>query len=285
MTPPPPMPWMLNLAGWGIVLLGIVMPVLVWVRWRRRQAAGFSIVRGIQAAPLRGIEFLQLLALIILAQSLFILAGVILRALGFLKGEEHQAFYLIVFQSLFYLVALGITRWFLRQTGKDWSRAFGLRASNFKNILVTAGVGLISILVPLQVLILTTQILFDALHWPLDPQPIIQMMLDVHDPGLRVGLILVAVVGAPVVEEIFFRGLLYPCLKERFGFAHALWINAALFAAFHRHGASALPLFGLGMAFTLLYEWRGNLGASILMHAGFNSFSMATLFLMEKYRP
>lgn len=285
MIDPPKLPWPLALVCWGIVLLGIVMPAVVWARWRKRRAAGFSITRGLQATPLGGREFLRLLAILILVQSMFILASVVIHGLGLLEEPARRVYHLIIYQSLFYLVCVGITHRFLRQAGRDWNQAFGLRASDFKNVLITASVTLVSVLIPLQLLTLTTQLIFSILGWPLEPQPIIQLMLDIHDPGLRIGLVLVAVLGAPVVEEVFFRGLLYPCLKQRLGFGHALWINAALFAAFHRHGASALPLFGLGIAFTLLYEWRGNLGASILMHAGFNSFSMALLFLTEAYRP
>jgi uncharacterized protein len=89
------------------------------------------------------------------------------------------------------------------------------------------------------------------------------------------------VVGAPVTEELFFRGVLYPYMKSKSSFIRALILVSLLFGVTHGHLMSGLPLCFLAIAFTLVYEWTGNLGASILMHAGFNSLSVTLLLLQE----
>ena len=46
-------------------------------------------------------------------------------------------------------------------------------------------------------------------------------------------LILLVVIGAPIVEELFFRGFLMGALERTSGKAWALWISALLFGAGH----------------------------------------------------
>jgi uncharacterized protein len=81
---------------------------------------------------------------------------------------------------------------------------------------------------------------------------------------------LVAVLAAPIGEEIFFRGLLHTALRARMRFWAAGSISAAVFAVFHVIPL-LMPLFfvvGLGLAW--LYERRGTLLAPIAAHAAFN---------------
>jgi membrane protease YdiL (CAAX protease family) len=76
-------------------------------------------------------------------------------------------------------------------------------------------------------------------------------------------------VSAPVVEEIFFRGLLYRALRNRLNVAYAAVIAGVLFGLVH---ASTYPLDTLppkvvfGVLACLLYEYTGSLYPSIALH-------------------
>lgn len=82
---------------------------------------------------------------------------------------------------------------------------------------------------------------------------------------LIVGLIVV--VAAPICEEIFFRGYLYPAMRNRMGVWGAAFLNGFIFSAAH------ISLFGLigrtlaGALFCLLYEYNDNLWSPITAHA------------------
>ncbi len=87
-------------------------------------------------------------------------------------------------------------------------------------------------------------------------------------------LILVAVVAAPVVEELLFRGLVYRGLTRslRPGFA-AIW-SALLFAVMHP--LPAWPaIFVLGYLLALVYERSRWLPAAMLLHAVYNATVLA----------
>jgi membrane protease YdiL (CAAX protease family) len=98
----------------------------------------------------------------------------------------------------------------------------------------------------------------------------------------QAGLGLVAIVFAPLVEETFFRGILYPAIKQ-FGFPRlAVWGTAVLFALVHFNLPTFLPLLVLALMLTYLYEYTGNLLASIAAHCTFNTLNFALLYWMER---
>jgi len=90
---------------------------------------------------------------------------------------------------------------------------------------------------------------------------------------------LMAVVGAPFLEEMFFRGLLYPSIKQA-GFPRlALWGTALFFAVSHANLMAFLPLTFFGLVLALLYEATDNLLAPITTHALFNAVNLVSLLI------
>lgn len=80
----------------------------------------------------------------------------------------------------------------------------------------------------------------------------------------------VVVVGAPVGEELFFRGLLFGALRRRHSFRAAAGMSAAVFAVFHVLPLLMPLLFAVGVGLAYVYERRGSLLAVMAAHAGFN---------------
>ena len=86
---------------------------------------------------------------------------------------------------------------------------------------------------------------------------------------------------APLLEELFFRGLLYPLLRRAMGLFWAVFFTALAFAAIHGAQlgyawAPVLSIFVVGVVFTVVRERRNSVAASFLMHCGYNF----TLFAM-----
>lgn len=101
---------------------------------------------------------------------------------------------------------------------------------------------------------------------------------------VRLQLLLLACVAAPIVEEIMFRGVLYRQLRDATGgfgwffscIFSALWMSF-IFAVIHPQGLIAVPaLMGIACGCTLVREWRDSLWASMVVHAMNNGlvFSM-----------
>ena len=109
------------------------------------------------------------------------------------------------------------------------------------------------------------------------PQTIVQSFLAIRTPISLVFLTLLAVIGAPIVEEIVFRGIIYRFLKSRMRKHLAILLNALCFAIFHPELVSLLPLFVLGVALCLSYEAYGDIRVPIFLHAVFNLNSIIFL--------
>jgi membrane protease YdiL (CAAX protease family) len=98
--------------------------------------------------------------------------------------------------------------------------------------------------------------------------------------GIGVALLVVLVVaGAPVIEELFFRGLLLRSIQARWSDSLALVASAVLFglAHFELLQLPALVMFGLVAGYCA--QRTGRLGMSIWAHAGFNGTTVAFLLL------
>jgi uncharacterized protein len=89
---------------------------------------------------------------------------------------------------------------------------------------------------------------------------------------------------APIAEEVFFRGLLFPVLRARTGVVWGVLVTGALFSVVHALGSPAealVVLFVLGAGLCLLYLRTGSLLPCIGLHALNNAISFAVTKEME----
>ncbi|MCC6445095.1 MAG: CPBP family intramembrane metalloprotease [Armatimonadetes bacterium] len=115
-----------------------------------------------------------------------------------------------------------------------------------------------------------------------------KMVGDLVSPGESLGLFILAflVIGVigPIGEEILFRGYIYTVLKKRFSVRAAVLGSAFLFAAVHGQPLALLPIFAIGVALALLYEYTGSLVPSMIVHMVNNSaIAIWMYFQLEKY--
>jgi membrane protease YdiL (CAAX protease family) len=89
-----------------------------------------------------------------------------------------------------------------------------------------------------------------------------------------------AVIVAPVAEEVIFRGYLYPVVKKYAGTTVALLLTAVLFAVLHGHVPSIPALTMLAVCLGLAYEKSGSLLVPMIMHAVFNAVSVAGILFL-----
>ena len=89
---------------------------------------------------------------------------------------------------------------------------------------------------------------------------------------------------APLVEELFFRGFLYPVLARRLGIAFGVVLTAFGFALVHASQlasawAPLLILFMVGLVFTMVRVVTGNVAPGFLMHVGYNLMLFTMLYI------
>lgn len=119
-----------------------------------------------------------------------------------------------------------------------------------------------------------------------EPDTPFKQMLDTSY-GVRVAVGLVAVLTAPLAEEVLYRGVLYPAVAKRFGAVAAVVAVSALFLLVHAEQyASApaimLPLGVLSVALTTLRAVSGSIMPSVILHVLFNGVQVILLLLVPE---
>lgn len=95
-----------------------------------------------------------------------------------------------------------------------------------------------------------------------------------------VGLVVLLAVGAPLVEEMLFRGLLAGWARRRFGDWVSLAGTSLLFAAAHGQLVQFPGLVVAGLTFGFVAMRAGRLGPAIIAHVAFNATTV--LYLLSQ---
>lgn len=132
---------------------------------------------------------------------------------------------------------------------------------------------LLAALISAQLVRFTGQDGSDGVH------PIVPLLGRESDNQLVKAMIfLLAVVIAPITEEIIFRGYFYRFLRSRYDTANSIFISAALFSGIHPQGmVGFFPLLAIGIGLAVLREWRGSIIAPIVMHAVLNGMTLVIM--------
>ena len=112
-----------------------------------------------------------------------------------------------------------------------------------------------------------------ALNWlgfATPDQDMVDIFREADSPEKLILLTAFAVVIAPLTEELIFRAGLFRYLRTRVPRWLALIAPAAVFALLHQSVLAFMPLFALGVLFSLAYERTGRISVTILAHGLFN---------------
>jgi membrane protease YdiL (CAAX protease family) len=90
-------------------------------------------------------------------------------------------------------------------------------------------------------------------------------------------LVLLTGVGAPIVEELFYRGLLLRALQRRFGDVVAIVVSGVVFGLVHFQVLPTLGLAVFGMILATLVIKTDRLGPAVLAHMTFNMLAIIGL--------
>jgi membrane protease YdiL (CAAX protease family) len=109
-----------------------------------------------------------------------------------------------------------------------------------------------------------------------------EVALELQDEGTlaMLAFALAVMVGAPIVEEVAFRGMVYNSVRKRgLGAVWTILISAVAFAAFHLEPVRFFILLPIGVLYGWLRWKTGALGAPIIAHMVNNGPAAVVLLL------
>ena len=199
------------------------------------------------------------------------------------KLDEHSLVYLLIATMSLHgsiLLATAVTLWWFHIS---WGDAFGFASGGTVRAVALGALAMV-VFLPIGgvLLVLSTEVIA-RLHpnVPVPVQQAVDVLQKTDSWNSRAYFVVFSILIAPAAEEILFRGVLYPAVKQA-GFPRtALWGTAVLFATIHCDVPRFLPLMALGLALALLYEWTNNLLACITAHGLFNAINIVVLFYQD----
>jgi membrane protease YdiL (CAAX protease family) len=209
----------------------------------------------------------------LLAQVGAILAGAIVLGATDREFDDLSITSIAVIQAGMWVGMFGVPWFAARVKGHGLVRDFGLRFGARDPLYAVVGV---AAQVASYVLYLPIFLIFD-----LDSDDLAEPARDMTDRadgawGVVI-LVLVVGIGAPIFEEIFYRGLLQRSLMRRMGDWPAVIITAVVFGAVHFQLLQFPALAAFGLVVGVLALRTGRLGPSIFAHMGFNLITVAAL--------
>jgi membrane protease YdiL (CAAX protease family) len=180
--------------------------------------------------------------------------------------------------------ALILVARFLREHQTNWTEGFGFLNQRPQAVLLGLLAALIFLPFGAGLQWASALVMTHLPHFKMEPQeqlPVHALRVSVSWGG-RLTLGAAAVLLAPVAEEVLFRGILYPAIKQTGHPGLALWGTALLFAAVHMNAVTFVPLAVLALVLTALYERTNNLLAPITAHMLFNAFNLARLLGLQQ---
>lgn len=90
-----------------------------------------------------------------------------------------------------------------------------------------------------------------------------------------------AVIAAPILEELFFRGMIYKRLRDMVNVKAAVIISALFFGAFHGNLVQFVYAFIIGLMLAYVYEKFKTIWAPVVFHVGANLISVLVTEFMK----
>ena len=168
-------------------------------------------------------------------------------------------------------------RWVARRAGTDFRQYFGMRFATTDWLGIPLG-------------IFCQIVLMNVVNWPLNkwfpntfnPQRIetrARDMVDAAHGAWFIVLFVVVVVGAPLVEELVYRGFIQGGLQARLGSTWALIITAAWFTVVHLEPIEFPGLFAFALVLGFCYRRTQRVGLSMVTHLAFNATGLLLVAL------
>ena len=172
---------------------------------------------------------------------------------------------------------LGATWLLVRDHGLTWDQVFGFQFVAPGKILFQAfKVASFGFVVSCLLGMVVHQI-FELLGRESSEQAIVELFVQNQGLGQRALICFTALLMAPLVEELLFRGVLYTVLLQYLTRPLALILSSLLFGLVHFHEIGLLPLSALALLLALSYEKSRNLWVPIFAHTFFNLINLGLL--------
>ncbi len=227
-----------------------------------------------------------------------VLGSIVFAVAGVQTTDEASLVTIALVQTTLWVGMVGAVAYVLRRKGAS----LGLLGFRFRLLDVPLGVavGVACQLVLVPLISTPWTALTEALGWSDADirEPACRLAEKADDPVGVLLLFAITVIGAPIVEELFFRGFVQKAAiatftrhlpddpdaartAVRFGTWFGLVLTAVLFGVVHFQLQQAPALVAFGLVLGVMAHRSGRLGPGIVAHMAFNATTIVTLVVLS----
>jgi membrane protease YdiL (CAAX protease family) len=258
------------------VLVGIAL----FARWLLRTSLGRKSLVDSPDRPNRMLPFTPFIPFFLWFVGIALMQAGVEWFMGTMTGWQGRFLDQLIFcaGAVFTIVVILTMAKF---TFTDGLHGFGLRLRTVPKDFGQAIVTLLAVWpVVLATIVATTMLgkMFSGPEFQIPQHEGLRIVTESPALPLRVLIVLLAVVVAPVLEEMLFRGLFQTMVRS---YTENPWlaiiIASAIFASVHQDVSHWPALFALAMGLGYSYERSGSLTRPIVMHAIFNAIAIGSV--------
>ena len=186
-------------------------------------------------------------------------------------------FFLLALQTVFYGLVLVYTYILVAVSHSQpfWAMLRWRRMTAWKTLTCLAGGAFLTLAIAVL-----PPVLPDTNQFPLEN------LFNSRAAAYAIGVF--AILVAPFMEEMIFRGILFGIFESQVGLRFAILMTAILFGGLHvpeYWGAwnHMFLIFLVGLVFSLARGMSGSLAPSVFLHVGYNASMMVALFLSTQH--
>ena len=222
--------------------------------------------------PWKPDSIIYLVAALMACVGMGSLFGQLLLKSGWLESFGSEGFVTVLISTVFLQVPVFlVVAWFVHFSGTTWRKAFGFKTDRWRRMIVmSVGTTILGLVLSLA-LSKFSHFFMESVNITPQEQVTVTALRETVSIYEKLLFAVVAILIAPVVEELLFRGILYPTIKQLGYRGVALWGTSILFGLIHQNVMAAISLTILSVLLILLYEETDNLMAPIISHSLFNT--------------
>lgn len=278
-------------------LIGLaVFWILKRINQRKEQVESLSLTSENIIPTKQSIKIDVFDLMIVIGIILFFYANQVLAYLAPLNNSDQEAlsdsktdattgigiFDILLSNIIFLIVGAVIFSLASFSRGRHPNHVFGLKNRSRKYIVITTMIGMFVAYIAVFIGSVISSLLLSTREPKKENlQEIVQTLMANDDISLKISIAVSAIIFAPLIEEVIFRGYIYPVIKR---FSHPIFscvITSLLFAVIHSNIEGLMPLFLLAIVLTIFYEVSKSIWVPILMHACFNGVNTISILLIK----
>jgi membrane protease YdiL (CAAX protease family) len=255
--------------NWALLGGGLLMALLLSLYLRRNKPNSPALTQEMASRSWSTLQVGVLLGTLLL---LYLLASFV----GMFFYEDQIPFVQLTVTLIIYTIIVILITLINRRRGGSWKTSCGMGVRQLPKLVISPLLYL-AFIPFLMVISKGYHLLLEYFIGSAVELQEVAQIVSQELSWLQILYMIMAIVVAPIYEELLFRGIIFPFMVKRTGLVGGTFLVSLFFAALHFHLPSVVPLFLLSVALCLAYWRTGSLWVSIGIHTTFNAVSILAL--------